>query len=51
MRKVKVVGNGLANICTIGQIWNEVTKHTLLSQPKTADDLWADNTVSIANHA
>ena len=47
---MKVVENGLANISSIGQMCNKVIEHTLLAQPKTGDDLWAFNIVSVANH-
>ena len=45
-----VVGNGLANISSIGQMCNEVIVHTLLAQPKMEDDIWAYNIVSVTNH-
>ena len=47
---MKVVGNGLANTCRIGQMCNDVIEQTSLAQPKTGDDLWAYNIVSVTNH-
>ena len=47
---MKVVGNGLANICSIGQMCNKVIEDTSLAQQKMVDDLWAYNIVSVANH-
>ena len=51
MWKMMVVGIGLANICSIKQMCNEVVVHTSLAQPKTGDDLWAYNMFSVASHS